>query len=106
MLPGMLDVVTGEIDDFAGKDDPGTTRADIVDDFAYPFPVTVICLLLGVPREDEPRFQALSSAVIEAGDPSTGGFAERQHLRANAVAALGQYFAELMMPAAASPATT
>ncbi|MCW2931675.1 MAG: cytochrome [Actinomycetia bacterium] len=96
MLPGMLDIVTSEIDDFAGKDDPGTTRVDIVNDFAYPFPVTVICRLLGVPREDEPRFQALSSAVIEAGDPSTGGFAERQRRRAKATAALGQYFAELI----------
>jgi cytochrome P450 len=96
MMPAMLDIVTSEIDDFAGKDDPGTTRADIVDDFAYPFPVTVICRLLGVPREDEPRFQALSSAVIEAGDPTTGGFAERQRRRDKANAALGQYFAELI----------
>jgi cytochrome P450 len=96
MLPGMLDIVTSEIDDFAGKDRPGATRVDIVDDFAYPFPVTVICRLLGVPREDEPRFQALSSAVVESGDPSTGGFTERQHRREQATAALGQYFAELI----------
>jgi cytochrome P450 len=96
MLPGMLDIVTSEIDDFPGKDEPGTPRVDIVDEFAYPFPVTVICRLLGVPREDEARFQALSSAVIEADDPSTAGFAERQRRRAKAVAALGQYFAELI----------
>lgn len=31
-------------------------QLDIVDDFAYPLPVTVICDLLGVPREDEPLF--------------------------------------------------
>ena len=43
--------VTELIDAFAGR-----TEVDLVDDFAYPFPVTVICDLLGVPQEDEPRF--------------------------------------------------
>ncbi len=96
MIPGMLDIVTSEIDNFAGKEGPGTTRVDIVDDFAYPFPVTVICRLLAVPREDEPRFQALSDAVIKAADPTTGGFAERQRRRAKATADLGHYFAQLI----------
>jgi cytochrome P450 len=36
----------------------GKTRIDVVDEFAYPLPVTVICAILGVPREDEPRFHA------------------------------------------------
>src|SRR5918993_5935501 len=31
-------------------------RFDVVYAFAYPLPVTVICELLGVPREDESRF--------------------------------------------------
>ena len=78
MTPDMFQIVTNEIDDLAAKDRSGTTRVDIVDDFAYSFPVTVICRLLGVPREDEPRFQALSDAVIKAADPSTGALAERQ----------------------------
>ncbi|GAA5004571.1 cytochrome P450 [Actinopolymorpha pittospori] len=102
MIPDMFGIVTGEIDDFAGKDDvagkdrSGTTRVDIVDDFAYPFPVTVICRLLGVPRDDEPRFQAMSDAVIKAVDPTTGGITERQRRRDKANADLGQYFAELL----------
>src|SRR3954452_2172699 len=70
MLPDMLKIVTSEIDDCVAKDGAGTTRVDIVDDFAYPFPVTVICGLLGVPREDEPQFQALSDAVIKAAEPA------------------------------------
>jgi cytochrome P450 len=96
MLPDMLEIVTREIDDLAGKDGSGTTQVDIVDDFAYPFPVTVICELLGVPREDEPRFQALSDAAVKAVDPTTGGFAERQRRRVEATANLGQYFTELL----------
>ncbi|MDX3074067.1 cytochrome P450 [Streptomyces sp. MI02-7b] len=43
-------VVAGLIDDVAGKE-----RIDVVDDFAFPFPVTVTCRLLGVPREREPH---------------------------------------------------
>jgi cytochrome P450 len=96
MIPSMFEIVTTEIDGFAGKNRSGTTQVDIVDDFAYPFPVTVICRLLGVPREDEPRFQALSDAQIKASDPTTAGFAERQRRRAKATADLGQYFAQLI----------
>ncbi len=54
-------VVSGLIDDFAGRE-----RIDLVDDFAYPFPVTVICHLLGVPREDEPRFHVWVNHIIDA----------------------------------------
>ncbi|MFD8212817.1 cytochrome P450 [Streptomyces sp. NPDC059697] len=96
MMPDLLRIVTSLIDDFPGKDGSGKVRVDIVDDFAYPFPVTVICELLGVPREDEPRFQVMSGAVIETADPTTGGIAERQRRRAKAVADLGQYFARLL----------
>jgi cytochrome P450 len=96
MIPDMFEIVTSEIDDFAGKDRSGTTQVDIVDDFAYPFPVTVICQLLGVPRDDEPRFQAMSDAVIKAADPTTGGIAERRRRQAMARADLGQYFAQLL----------
>ncbi|MFF4396841.1 cytochrome P450 [Streptomyces sp. NPDC001480] len=56
-------VVGGLIDDFAGKE-----QIDIVDDFAYPFPVTVICHLLGVPREDEPRFRVWVNDLINSID--------------------------------------
>ncbi|MFK0024725.1 cytochrome P450 [Streptomyces sp. NPDC090798] len=101
MMPDLLRIVTSLIDDFtakdgSGTDGSGTVRVDIVDDFAYPFPVAVICELLGVPREDEPRFQVMSGAVIETADPTTGGLAERQRRRAKAVADLGQYFAQLL----------
>jgi cytochrome P450 len=45
---------------------------DVVDDFAYPLPVTIICELLGVPREDEPRFHAWADTLAHSLDPDPG----------------------------------
>ena len=45
------------------------TRIDVVDDFAYPLPVAVICHLLGVPHEDEPKFRGWSGAIVAGTDP-------------------------------------
>ena len=60
-------VVTGLIDQMRGRD-----QVDIVDDLAYPYPVTVICEQLGVPREDEPRFHPWADAIVTNLDPRPG----------------------------------
>jgi cytochrome P450 len=44
--------------------EPG--EIDIIEQLAYPFPVWAICQILGVPREDEPRFHAWSTDLIGA----------------------------------------
>jgi fatty acid omega-hydroxylase len=44
--------------DKASEEGTRKTRMDVVDEFAYPLPVNVICRIMGVPIEDEPQFHA------------------------------------------------
>ncbi|GAA2454605.1 cytochrome P450 [Actinomadura vinacea] len=90
MRAELLEIITGLIDGIADR-----KRADIVDDIAYPFPVTVICRLLGVPREDEPRFHVWAEEIVETLGPGEGDMAERARRRQAAVLALGRYLGEL-----------
>ncbi|MFE5585541.1 cytochrome P450 [Kitasatospora sp. NPDC056531] len=87
----LVGIVSGMIDDLQGKD-----QVDLVDHFAYPFPVTVICRLLGVPREDESRFRVWADAVIAGADPTPGDdLPERQRTMQQARIELGRYLAGL-----------
>jgi cytochrome P450 len=86
----------------------GKTRIDVVDEFAYPLPVNVICRIMGVPIEDEPQFHAwiadIAGGIFDLGpDIQTE---EGRVRRANGEAAnveLHRYIVELVENAAKSP---
>jgi cytochrome P450 len=86
LRPELTAIVTELIDAIAGD-----RRADIVESVAYPFPVTVICRILGVPREDEPRFHAWSTEIVESFGPGDDHVAQRVRRRERAAEALGDY---------------
>jgi cytochrome P450 len=91
MRPEILEVVTGLIDDFTGR-----TEVDVVDDFAYPLPVTAICRLLGVPLEDEARFHVWADAVVEAFGPQAAGDEQARRRADDSLAEMDEYFATLV----------
>lgn len=64
---GYIDSLSLKIEEFANnlidKMD-GEPEFDVIEKFAYPLPVFVICHILGVPMEDEPKFHELSQAAL------------------------------------------
>jgi cytochrome P450 len=60
LRPEILRIVTALLDELQGQHE-----MDLVDHFAYPLPVSVICRILGVPPEDEPQFRVWASALVE-----------------------------------------
>ncbi|MFB8182023.1 cytochrome P450 [Streptomyces sp. NPDC055966] len=93
--PEIRRIVDGLLDDMKGK-----KRIDAVDDFAYPLPVTVICKVLGVPLEDEPRFHQWIETALDALDFGPEATSEeirsRQAGGRQAVRDFGQFAAELL----------
>jgi cytochrome P450 len=52
-------------------------EVDLIDAFAFPLPVTVICELLGIPRADQDDFRAWSTALVTAGSAESVGAASK-----------------------------
>ena len=94
LQPDISALVRGLLDPIAEKD-----RFEVVEDFAYPLPVAVICRLLGVPLEDEPQFSRASALLAQALDPFlsfTGTLAEGLHERLQAGTWLREYLQGLI----------
>ena len=88
LRPEMLRVITTLLDQLQRQ-----RQIDFVERFAYPLPVTVICRILGVPREDEPRFRVWAEAIAES--VATQSQAQRRQ-REQAFTDLNQYTARLV----------
>jgi cytochrome P450 len=100
--PAIHRIVAGLLDNLRGK-----TRIDFVDEFAYPLPVSVICAILGVPPEDEPRFHAWIQAFMNGLDLGPEAASEEQQrllkLGRQGFAALEQYMGGLVDTYAKQP---
>ncbi|MEU0835553.1 cytochrome P450 [Streptomyces sp. NPDC005969] len=106
--PGRIDAMRGQITEITEELLDGLrdrTQIDIVDDFAYPLPVTVICRLLGVPREDEQLFEAWTDAIIASVDvrPEDKDSTERDRAGDQARMEMGQYLVDLAEQRRAHP---
>src|SRR5690348_10158416 len=71
----------------------GQRQFDLVERFAYPLPVTVICRILGVPLEDEPQFHVWTTTLIENIAAQTE---EQRRQREQARNDLNQYMSRLV----------
>jgi cytochrome P450 len=88
----LVRAVVGElIDKFADRG-----RAELVREFTFPFPVQVIARILGLPREDYPRFQRWSLELISVGTDWDRGIAASEKLR--------DYFKQIVDARRAAPA--
>ena len=95
-VEGMRDRAVRLVDELLdARGDRG--QLDVVDDLAYPLPVAVICDLLGVPREDEPRFHGWATALARSLDPAQGMTDEEARQASQAATQMGEYMARLVM---------
>ncbi|MGO8948964.1 MAG: cytochrome P450 [Ktedonobacterales bacterium] len=88
LRPEIERIVTTLLDQMQGQ-----RQFDLVEGFAYPLPVTVICRILGVPREDEPKFHVWTKALLESIAAQSD---EQRREREQAFSDLNQYMAELV----------
>ncbi len=91
--------MTGELLDAVGS----RTRVDVVDEIAYPLPVSVICALLGIPEQDEARFHGWADTIARGLDLDPAMPQSEHDAIAHASAELAAYLEELTAQRACRP---
>jgi cytochrome P450 len=99
LIPSMeaecMRIVNDMLDKVKGK-----KRIDVVDHYAYPLPVTVICRMMGVPLRDEPQLHdwvADAMAGLELGPDAATEEGQRRKEKGQASAqAMVKYMTELV----------
>ncbi len=101
VIPDMAaDIQTLCNDNLDGVKAKGGNTFDVVDDYAYPVPVAVICQILGVPLKDEPTFHGWIFDFMAGADMGPDAATEEGQARKQkgkeSSAALTAYMADLI----------
>ncbi|XVV15841.1 cytochrome P450 family protein [Actinoplanes sp. CA-131856] len=83
LRPRIEEITAGLLDDLAGRD-----AVDLIDAFAFPLPIQVICELLGVPAGDRDAFREWTTIIVGGPQPGVD--------HSGAVLALIAYIQELL----------
>ncbi|MDT9686328.1 cytochrome P450 [Streptomyces sp. TRM76323] len=79
LRPQVRELAHGFLDEMEAAGPP----VDLVEQYALPLPVAVICRMLGVPEEDRPRFRVWSDAALSTSSLTAEEFfRNREELRA------------------------
>ncbi|MCX4728510.1 cytochrome P450 [Streptomyces sp. NPDC090052] len=91
LRPQVRELTAGLLDRMEAAGPP----VDLVEEYALPIPVAVICRMLGVPEEDRPKFRIWSDAALSTSSLTAEEFdANREELRAYMAGLIAQHRAE------------
>jgi len=88
LRPRIEAITASLLDAMAGRALAGAGEVDLIESFAFPLPVTVICELLGVPAGDQEDFKVWSHAILSSVGSQADGVA--------AGTAMYHYFTDLV----------
>ncbi|NDZ78111.1 cytochrome P450 [Streptomyces sp. SID10853] len=91
LRPQVRELTAGLLDRMEAAGPP----VDLVEEYALPIPVAVICRMLGVPEGDRPQFRVWSDAALSTSSLTAEEFeANREELRAYMAGLIAQHRAE------------
>jgi cytochrome P450 len=98
LRPRIQEVVDGLVDRAEDKH-----AMDLIEEFAYPIPIVVICEMLGVPVADHDRFRGWSLDLARGLDASLFGESDLAQRAGAAQRALADYFRDLIAERRVTP---